>query len=119
MNRTMFRTVLALAGLTLSLSAAPLNAQSASPAATAAAPASPTTSAAPAKSSAAVPAKTKPAPVAFVAPPQKGMVWVNTASGAYHTEGMKYYGKTKQGKYMTEADAIKAGYHPAKNTGKS
>jgi hypothetical protein len=47
------------------------------------------------------------------------MVWVNTASGAYHTEGMKYYGKTKQGKYMTEADAIKAGYHPAKKAGKS
>jgi hypothetical protein len=118
MNRTIFRTVLALAGLTLSLTAAPLNAQSASPA-TAAAPASPTTSAAPANSSAAVPAKAKPAPVAFVAPPQKGMVWVNTASGAYHTEGMKYYGKTKQGKYMTEADAIKAGYHPAKKAGKS
>jgi hypothetical protein len=119
MSRTIFRTVLALAGLTLSLTAVPLKAQSTAPAAPAAAPASPTTSAAPAKSSAAVPAKTTPAPVAFVAPPQKGMVWVNTASGVYHTEGMKYYGKTKQGKYMTEADAIKAGYHPAKKTGKS
>jgi acyl-CoA synthetase (NDP forming) len=61
---------------------------------------------------------TSKAPVATApaaaAPPQKGMVWVNTASGVYHAEGTKYYGKTKQGKYMTEADAQKAGYHIAK-----
>jgi len=37
------------------------------------------------------------------------MVWVNTESGK---PGTRWYGKTKQGKYMTEADAIKAGYHP-------
>jgi hypothetical protein len=42
-----------------------------------------------------------------------GMVWVNTASGVYHKPGSRYYGKTKQGKYMTEADARKAGYHAA------
>ena len=41
------------------------------------------------------------------------MVWVNTDSGIYHKPGTRYYGKTKQGKYMSEADAIKAGYHPA------
>jgi hypothetical protein len=39
-----------------------------------------------------------------------GMVWVNTDSGIYHKPGTRYYGKTKQGKYMSEADAIKAGY---------
>jgi hypothetical protein len=39
-----------------------------------------------------------------------GMVWVNTESGVYHRPGTRWYGKTKQGKYMTEADAIKAGY---------
>ena len=41
------------------------------------------------------------------------MVWVNTESGIYHKQGSRYYGKTKQGKYMTEADAIKAGYRPS------
>ena len=43
-----------------------------------------------------------------------GMVWVNTDSGIYHKPGTHWYGKTKKGKYMTEADAIKAGYHAAK-----
>jgi len=38
------------------------------------------------------------------------MVWVNTDSGIYHKPGSRYYGKTKQGKYMSEADAVKAGY---------
>jgi competence protein ComEA len=47
-------------------------------------------------------------------PPSKGMVWVNTASGIFHREGDRWYGNTKQGKYMTEADAIKAGYREAK-----
>lgn len=47
-------------------------------------------------------------------PPSPGMVWVNTSTGVYHKEGDRYYGKTKQGKWMTEADAIKAGYREAK-----
>jgi hypothetical protein len=49
------------------------------------------------------------------APPanSSGMVWVNTDSGVYHKPGTRYYGKTKHGKYMLEADAIKAGYHAA------
>jgi len=42
------------------------------------------------------------------------MVLVNKESGVFHQPGTRRYGKTKQGKYMTEADAIKAGYHPAK-----
>jgi DNA uptake protein ComE-like DNA-binding protein len=46
--------------------------------------------------------------------PGSGMVWVNTDSGVYHKEGTRYYGKTKNGKYMSEADAVKAGYRPAK-----
>ena len=39
-------------------------------------------------------------------------VWVNTRSGAYWKPGTQYYGKTKEGKYMSEKDALKAGYHP-------
>ena len=38
-----------------------------------------------------------------------GMVWVNTDSGVYH-KGGRWYGKTKQGKFMSEADAKTAGY---------
>jgi hypothetical protein len=88
--------------------------------------------AAPAAAPATTPAATVPAPAAAQSAPSKttktaattnvaqapgggpGMVWVNTASGVYHVEGTRYYGKTKQGKYMTEADAQKAGYHVAK-----
>ncbi len=44
-----------------------------------------------------------------------GMVWVNTDSGVYHKAGSRYYGTTKNGKYMSEADAEKAGYRAAKN----
>ena len=42
-----------------------------------------------------------------------GMVWVNTDSKVYHKSG-RYYGKTKQGKFMSEADAKKANYREAK-----
>jgi len=48
------------------------------------------------------------------AAPEKGMVWVNLETKVYHKEGSRWYGKTVNGKYMTEADAIKAGYRAAK-----
>ncbi len=47
--------------------------------------------------------------------PGPGMVWVNLSSGVYHYSGSQFYGKTKNGKYMSEDDAVKAGYHAAKN----
>jgi DNA uptake protein ComE-like DNA-binding protein len=61
------------------------------------------------------PAPTAPAAAPAQGSPGSGMVWVNTESGVYHREGSRYYGKTKEGKYMSEADAVKAGYRPAKN----
>ena len=41
-----------------------------------------------------------------------GKVWVNTKSKTYHCEATKYYGKTKVGEYMTEAEAKAKGNHP-------
>jgi competence protein ComEA len=49
-----------------------------------------------------------------VIPPVKGMVWVNLDSKVYHKEGSRWYGKTKSGKFMSEADAMKAGYTASK-----
>jgi hypothetical protein len=46
----------------------------------------------------------------------KGLVWVNTSTKVYHTEG-QFYGTTKKGKFMTEADAQKAGYKAAQEPG--
>ncbi len=42
-----------------------------------------------------------------------GQVWVNTELGVYHRKGSPFYGTTAKGKYMTQQDAIQAGYKPA------
>lgn len=42
-----------------------------------------------------------------------GKVWVNTETGVYHKSG-KWYGATKQGKFMTEDEAVKAGFRASK-----
>jgi hypothetical protein len=40
-------------------------------------------------------------------------VWVNTSSRVYHCPGARYYGNTKQGRYMTESAARSEGNRPA------
>jgi hypothetical protein len=57
-------------------------------------------------------AETAPAP-----PAAAGQVWVNTRSGKYWKPGSRYYGKTKQGKFMSEEEAQKQGFQPAHGTG--
>lgn len=68
---------------------------------------------APAKNASAEAATNPPAPGGG-----HGLVWVNTESHVYHREGSHFYGTTKKGKYMTEAEAIKEGNNAAKAPGK-
>jgi hypothetical protein len=82
--------------------AADVKAVVAPPAASTAAPAAAPAPAAPAKTAAAQPAVGGGA----------GKVWVN--GKVYHCEGTKYYGKTKAGAYMTEAEAKAKGAHVVK-----
>jgi hypothetical protein len=61
-----------------------------------------------AKNRSAEPAANPPAPGGG-----HGLVWVNTDSHVYHREGSRFYGTTKKGKYMTEAEAVKEGNRAA------
>ncbi len=75
-----------------------------------AAPAAPVAPAASAPAAAAPAASAASTPVAPGGGP--GMVWVNKSSKVYHCSNDKWYGKTKNGAYLSVADATAQGYHP-------
>ena len=62
-----------------------------------------------------IPQLASPSPLASPVNPDD--VWVNTKSGKYWKPGSRYYGKTKQGEYLSEEDAVQKGYLPANGTG--
>jgi hypothetical protein len=47
-------------------------------------------------------------------PPRPGMVWVNNESKVFHKADSRWYGKTKEGQWMTEEEATKAGFRASK-----
>jgi hypothetical protein len=73
-------------------------------------------SASPAASSS-VPAKSVSTETATISPALGGgddLVWVNTEKHVYHSEGSRFYGTTKNGKYMTEREAVQTGNKAAR-----
>ena len=45
-----------------------------------------------------------------------GLVWVNTKTHVYHSQRSRWYGTTKEGKYMSEDEAKADGNRPARTS---
>ena len=117
-------TAAATSATTVAAPATPAVAPAKAPAPTAAvkpvpAPPAPTAAAAqpPAKPAAAKGPKANLATTPTAAGGAPNLVWVNTSSNVYHCYGTDFYGKTKAGSYMSEADAKGKGARP--NHGKA
>jgi hypothetical protein len=54
-------------------------------------------------------------PPASMTCPGDKLVWVNTHSHVYHFKGERYFGSTKEGKFICERDADKEGDRPTHN----
>jgi hypothetical protein len=80
--------------------------------------AGPSTQSAPARNPAAAKSSSAKSPSGasaseIAAAKASGQVWVNLDSGVYH-KGGRWYGKTRNGRFLSEDEAKKAGYKPSR-----
>ena len=47
--------------------------------------------------------------------PGDRIVWVNTRSGIFHYQGERYFGSTKEGKFICEHEAVREGDRATRN----